>query len=68
MAMIIDCDSCVARSLACEDCVVSVLLGPPPEAGFDEEQQRALGVLAESGLVPRLRMVTPVDAPREASA
>jgi hypothetical protein len=27
--MIIDCGTCAARDLACADCVVSVLLGPP---------------------------------------
>jgi hypothetical protein len=60
MSVLIDCDACVVRGLACQDCVVTVLLGPPPEMGFDEEEQRALSVLAESGLVPQLRMVTPV--------
>jgi hypothetical protein len=68
MSMEIDCDSCAVRGLACHDCVVTVLLGPPPELGFDEEQQRALAVLAESGLVPRLRMVRPVEGPDVASA
>ena len=60
MSVLIDCDACLVRGLACHDCVVTVLLGPPPEIGFDEEEQRALSVLADSGLVPQLRMVTPV--------
>ena len=68
MSVHIDCDTCVVRGLACSDCVVTVLLGPPPEVGFDEEEQRALAVLAESGLVPQLRMVTPVTGPDVASA
>jgi hypothetical protein len=63
MSVIIDCDSCAVRGLACHDCVVTVLLGPPPETGFDDEERRALDVLATSGLVPRLRMVEPVDGP-----
>ena len=63
VSMMIDCDSCAVRGLACHDCVVTVLLGPPPETGFDDEERRALDVLAESGLVPRLRMVSPVDSP-----
>ncbi len=29
--MIIDCDECAVRGLACGDCVVTVLLGGPPE-------------------------------------
>ena len=33
--MIIDCDSCVVRGLACGDCVVSVLLGAPPNVELD---------------------------------
>lgn len=68
MSVTIDCDTCVVRGLACHDCVVSVLLGPPPEIGFDDEEQRALAVLADSGLVPQLRMVTPCSGPDVASA
>jgi hypothetical protein len=68
MSVRIDCDSCLVRGLACHDCVVTVLLGPPPELGFDAEEQRALDVLAESGLVPKLRMVTPVQGPDAASS
>jgi len=56
------------RGLACHDCVVTVLLGPPPELGFDIDDQRALDVLADSGLVPPLRMVSPQTGPDVASA
>ncbi|MDN5896820.1 MAG: hypothetical protein L0H93_22715 [Nocardioides sp.] len=66
--MEIDCDTCEVRGLACHDCVVTVLLGPPPELAFDDDEQRALNVLADSGLVPPLRMVTPVDGPDVESA
>lgn len=59
----IDCDTCLVRGLHCHDCVVSVLLGPPPEIEMDDDEQRALAVLADSGLVPPLRMVTPVNGP-----
>lgn len=68
MSLRIDCDSCAVRGLACHDCVVTVLLGPPPELAFDDDEQRALDVLADSGLVPRLRMVSPVTAPVVESA
>jgi hypothetical protein len=64
----IDCDWCVQRGPACHDCVVSVLLGPPPELEFDDDECRALGVLAEGGLVPPLRMVHPVAGPEIESA
>lgn len=64
----IDCDTCVVRGLACHDCVVTVLLGPPPELSFEDEERAALEVLAGAGLVPPLRLVTPVTAPVVESA
>jgi hypothetical protein len=63
MSVEIDCDTCAVRGLACDDCVVTVLLGPPPERGFDDDERRALDALAGSGLVPPLRMVTPMSGP-----
>lgn len=63
MSVQIDCDTCAVRGPACSDCVVTVLLGPPPEMGFDDEERRALDVLAGSGLVPPLRMVKPMAGP-----
>ena len=68
MTTTIDCDTCEVRGLHCHDCVVTVLLGPPPELTFDDDEQRALDVLAESGLVPPLRLVRPVDPPYVESA
>ncbi len=66
--MLIDCDGCGARGVACGDCVVTVLLGPvglglpatpgPAEAAavhLDPDDRRALRALADAGLVPRLR-------------
>lgn len=56
--MLIDCDSCAMRDLECEDCVVTVLLGGPPGlVEVDDAERRALDVLADSGMVPRLRLV-----------
>lgn len=52
--MIIDCEGCVMRDLACGDCVVTHLLGPPGDLGSAE--QVALAALADGGLVPPLRM------------
>jgi hypothetical protein len=51
----IDCDDCAVRGPGCPDCVVSVLLGVP-ETLLDDER-RALEVLADAGLAPRLRLV-----------
>jgi len=55
--MLIDCDTCEVRGIACGDCVITVLLGSPP-AGvhLDEDDAAALAVLAEGGLVPPLRL------------
>jgi hypothetical protein len=54
--MIIDCDSCVVRGLACGDCVVSVLLGVPPTVEIDALERRAIDALGRAGIVPRLRL------------
>lgn len=73
--MIVDCGDCKVRNIACADCVVTVLLGAPgwsadgsvapasehPKMAFDQEELGAMDVLAESGLVPRLRLVTGGD-------
>ena len=61
--MIIDCDSCEVRGLACDDCVVSALLGGPP-GEIDDGEVAALEALAGSGLVPPLRLVVPVEVLR----
>jgi hypothetical protein len=76
--MIIDCESCAVRGNACGDCVIGVLLGAPSAAGgaaavpsgapivqLDAPERRALDVLAEQGLVPRLRLVA--TPPRRAA-
>lgn len=70
--MLIDCDDCSVRGLACGDCVVTVLLGGPPQGvELDRVEQQALEALADGGLVPRLRLVPgrpPGQAPtREAT-
>jgi hypothetical protein len=67
--MLIDCETCVVRDLACADCVVTVLLGAPPASAdggpgveLDGAEQAAIAVLAGSGLVPPLRLV-PASGP-----
>ena len=69
--MIIDCESCAVRFSACGECVVGVLLGVPsgaPTVSLDAPERQALDVLAEQGLVPRLRLVAtrPPGAPHDA--
>ena len=70
--MIIDCDGCRVRDLACGDCVVTVLLDMSDGAAvqdsvrpveLDEAETHAIAVLAGSGLVPPLRLVRDAGAP-----
>jgi hypothetical protein len=59
--MIIDCDSCTMRDLACSDCVVSVLISVTekpdlrPREEITHHELKALETLSEQGLVPPLR-------------
>jgi hypothetical protein len=54
--MKINCDTCVMKSVACGECVMSVLLEiTTPSAEISENQAKAISVLAENGLVPPLR-------------
>jgi hypothetical protein len=58
--MIVDCATCEVRGPACADCVVTFVLGPPDWLagdGLPAAEQAALAVLADSGLVPPLRLV-----------
>lgn len=69
--MLIDCDRCDARPSACGDCVIGVLLGAPSDAAtpvvLEGPERKALDVLADQGLVPRLRLVaTPPGETRRA--
>jgi hypothetical protein len=64
--VLIDCDACVMRGPGCQDCVVTVVLGFSAErAGtlrIDDDEKAALDALAESGLVPPLRLVHAVSS------
>jgi hypothetical protein len=56
----IDCDECVMRhTTACDDCVVSFVVNREPGEALviDVEEERAVRMLAQAGLVPRLRHV-----------
>ena len=57
--MIIDCDKCAIRGVGCSDCVISVLLDAPVGGNVEltDPELRAIGALADAGLVPRLRLV-----------
>ena len=58
--MRIDCDECVMQhTTACDDCVVTFLVGREPGDAvvLDLEEERGLRRLADAGLVPDLRQV-----------
>lgn len=64
-SVLIDCDRCSVRGSGCADCMVTVLLGGPPfGVRLDQDEQRAIDVLAEAGLIPPLRMVESVESVR----
>jgi hypothetical protein len=55
--MLIECDLCVMRDIACSDCVVTVLLSAPEQGGgLGEAERRALKVLADARMIPPLRL------------
>lgn len=61
--MLIDCETCVMLDVACRDCVVTFLTVPGESAGraeqgFTSAESRAVAVLAHSGLVKPLRLVS----------
>jgi len=58
--MLIDCETCAVRDLACGDCVVTHLLdvGLASPVDLATDEAAALRVLAEHGLVPPLRLAT----------
>ncbi|MGH3491783.1 MAG: hypothetical protein ACRDRL_14190 [Sciscionella sp.] len=55
---LIDCDSCQVRGSAC---AVGVPHDSHREVFLDAEQHRAIGVLAEAGMIPRLRLLAGTD-------
>ncbi|MCL2735160.1 MAG: hypothetical protein FWD75_00830 [Propionibacteriaceae bacterium] len=56
---LIDCDSCQGAPTHCGECLMTFLA--TPEFGtpvrFSEEERDALDVMADVGLLPRLRLV-----------
>lgn len=59
-AVMIDCDSCVAQFTdACDDCLVSYLVGHEEGAPvlLDDDEKKAVDLLTDAGLVPPSRFV-----------
>jgi hypothetical protein len=55
--MIIDCDTCTMREIACDDCVISSLLLLPAtdRAEVSDKTVEALKLLSSRGIVAPLR-------------
>lgn len=55
--MLIDCDDCAMRDTsACDECVVTFLIGGKP-VELSDTQSEAIQNLSEAGLVPHLRLI-----------
>ena len=55
--MLIDCEQCAMQETsACEDCVVTCLLGGGP-VDLSDDTANAISNLADEGLVPHLRLI-----------
>jgi hypothetical protein len=62
--MIIDCHTCDMRSThACDDCVVSVLVGDDGILELVEAEQAAIESMSRVGLVSPIRLVTDALSP-----
>jgi hypothetical protein len=61
--MLIDCETCAMRDIACSDCVITMLFHGPAPAELDDEEFRAVGALADAGLIAPLRLVPLLAAP-----
>jgi hypothetical protein len=58
--VLIECDRCVMRDIACDDCVVTALLDIDEQrARIGEPERRALRVLADARMVAPLRLRFP---------
>ncbi len=59
-ASVISCDDCVMQhTSACDDCVVTFICNRQPDEAvvIDAMEARAVRMLGDAGLVPRLRQV-----------
>lgn len=68
LATTIDCGRCVFRDVACSDCVIGALVGPPQPVEWDEIELRAIEALVDGGLLPELRMTPMPRASRREAA
>lgn len=56
--IVIDCEQCVMQhTAACDDCVVTFVCSREPDEALiiDAAEERAIRLLSQGGLVPRMR-------------
>jgi hypothetical protein len=61
--MMIDCGRCEMRGIGCRDCVIAAIESRNVTGYLPEAEVRALGVLADAGLVPPLRLTIAGTSP-----
>lgn len=56
---VIDCENCLGRPTECGSCLMAFLDDPQfgSPVRFSEEEKDAVNVMADAGLVPRLRLL-----------
>jgi hypothetical protein len=54
--MTIDCGRCEMRGIGCRDCAIALIETRNVTGYLPEAELRALGVLADAGLVPPVRL------------
>jgi hypothetical protein len=65
--MLIDCDGCAVRGLACEECVVTILLDTPPAIHqLGEAEAHAIEMFARAGF--EVDVLEPTHEVRKAAA
>ncbi len=51
IAVIIECATCPVREQRCGDCMVTALLSPGAGLPLDDQEQQAVGLFVEAGLI-----------------
>ena len=64
VAMLLNCEECPGRGIACDGCVVAVLLDPTPR--LPREVAEAVDVLRGSGLIGPVHLALVPQPPAEA--
>jgi hypothetical protein len=65
--MLIDCDQCAVRGIACGECLVTVLLDTPPAVHrLGEAEAHAIEILSRAGF--EVTVLEPTHEPKRAKS